>query len=62
MLEGESLAVLAEAVRERAITVLDAIASGTPLPAWGDENTCRYCEMDVLCRQQAWQEETEQSS
>jgi ATP-dependent helicase/nuclease subunit B len=34
--------------------MLDEITAGTPLPAWGDEDTCRYCEMDGLCRKQAW--------
>lgn len=61
-LEGESLATLAGAIRERALMILDAIESGVPLPAWGDRKTCRYCEMDGLCRQQAWQEEAEQAS
>ncbi|MGB5306138.1 MAG: PD-(D/E)XK nuclease family protein, partial [Gammaproteobacteria bacterium] len=62
ILEGESLAALAGAVRERALELLAAIEAGTPLPAWGDPKTCRYCEMDGVCRQQAWQEEADPPS
>jgi len=53
-LQGTALNELATAVRERLVTVLAAIRTGTPLPAWGDAGVCRYCEMDGLCRQQAW--------
>jgi ATP-dependent helicase/nuclease subunit B len=34
--------------------MLAAIEAGDALPAWGDTGTCRYCEMDGLCRRQAW--------
>jgi ATP-dependent helicase/nuclease subunit B len=53
-IQGAALDELATAVRERLVTVLAAIRAGTPLPAWGDADVCRYCEMDGLCRQQAW--------
>jgi ATP-dependent helicase/nuclease subunit B len=55
-LEGETLAELSHAVLQRLDTVLAEIASGTPLPAWGDADTCKYCEMDGLCRKPAWPE------
>ena len=55
-LEGEALTSLAEGVKQRLIDVLAAIEAGASLPAWGDAGTCRYCEMDGLCRQQAWLE------
>jgi ATP-dependent helicase/nuclease subunit B len=55
-LEGEALAELAAAVKDRLVQVLDAIDRGTPLPAWGDEQSCRYCRMDGICRRQAWLE------
>jgi ATP-dependent helicase/nuclease subunit B len=55
-LDGAELADLSRAVLVRLETVLDEIATGSPLPAWGDEATCRYCEMDGLCRKQAWPE------
>jgi ATP-dependent helicase/nuclease subunit B len=53
-LEGAALADLSAGVLERLETVLAEITDGTPLPAWGDADTCKYCEMDGLCRKQAW--------
>ena len=53
-LEGEALAALGDAVRRRLIDVLNDIDHGTPLPAWGDSQTCKYCTMDGLCRRQSW--------
>lgn len=55
-LEGPALEQLTHDSRARLVTVLTAIEQGSPLPAWGDARTCRYCEMDGLCRQQAWLE------
>ncbi|MGB5260800.1 MAG: PD-(D/E)XK nuclease family protein, partial [Gammaproteobacteria bacterium] len=55
-LDGAALADLSQAVLDRLEIVLDEITTGTPLPAWGDEVTCSYCEMDGLCRKQAWSE------
>jgi ATP-dependent helicase/nuclease subunit B len=55
-LEGEELALLATAVGERLSSVLADMEAGAALPAWGDSDTCRYCEMDGLCRKQAWLE------
>jgi ATP-dependent helicase/nuclease subunit B len=55
-LEGRQLELLAAAVRERLAIVLEDMETGAPLPAWGDTDTCRYCEMDGLCRKQAWRE------
>ncbi len=56
-LQGTALDELAAAVRERLVAVLAAIRAGTPLPAWGDADVCKHCEMDGLCRQQAWLDE-----
>ena len=53
-LEGAALAELTGQVLARLELVLGQIESGTPLPAWGDSNTCAHCEMDGLCRKQAW--------
>jgi ATP-dependent helicase/nuclease subunit B len=58
-LEGEELATLTNGVKQRLIDVLAAIEAGAPLPAWGDAGTCRWCEMDGLCRQQAWLDDTQ---
>jgi len=56
-LEGEALAELAAAVKQRLIAVLGEIEAGAALPAWGDTRTCGYCEMSGLCRKQAWLDE-----
>ena len=56
-LEGEALAELASAVKQRLVTVLAELESGAALPAWGDMKTCGYCEMSGLCRKQAWLED-----
>jgi len=53
-LEGETLAELARAVQQRLVAVMQAIETGAPLPAWGDADACRYCDMDVVCRRAAW--------
>jgi ATP-dependent helicase/nuclease subunit B len=53
-LEGAPLDGLSAAVLARLESMLGEIATGTPLPAWGDEDTCKFCEMDGLCRKQAW--------
>ncbi len=55
-LEGPQLEQLASAVGKRLAGVLADLQAGTPLPAWGDADTCRYCDMDGLCRRQAWLE------
>jgi ATP-dependent helicase/nuclease subunit B len=52
-LEGAELAHLAKAVGERLGSMLADMESGAALPAWGDADTCRYCDMDGLCRRQA---------
>ncbi len=57
-LEGTDLEQLAVAVRDRLAGVLADMQAGAPLPAWGDADTCRYCDMDGLCRKQAWLETT----
>jgi ATP-dependent helicase/nuclease subunit B len=55
-LEGEALAELSRAVRTRLVTLLEQLADGAGLPAWGDDDTCTHCDMDGLCRKQAWPE------
>lgn len=53
-IQGEALVTLRDAVRGRLIEVLTAMASGSPLPAWGDPETCGRCRMAGLCRRQTW--------
>jgi ATP-dependent helicase/nuclease subunit B len=53
-LEGEELRSLSHDVRERLQTVVDMGREGRPLPAWGDEKTCSYCDFSGLCRKKVW--------
>jgi ATP-dependent helicase/nuclease subunit B len=55
-LEGEALTELTQAVHARLVTLLEQLATGAELPAWGDDDTCAHCDMDGLCRKQAWPE------
>lgn len=56
-LEGEALALLSHQNRQRLEQIVADIDAGTPLPAWGDDRTCRYCVMDGICRKQAWSDD-----
>ncbi len=56
LLEGEALAELTAAVRERLERLAAEIRAGRGLPAWGDARTCGYCEMDGLCRRPVWEQ------
>ncbi len=53
-LAGDDLSQLRSAVRQRLIEMLEAIAAGAALPAWGDLGTCERCKMAGLCRRQTW--------
>jgi len=53
-LEGDALPALARAVGKRLQALVAALAAGTPLPAWGDDATCRRCEFSGLCRRDSW--------
>lgn len=55
-LEGAALAELTAGVRARLVQLAEDIRSGAGLPAWGDKATCRYCEMDGLCRRPVWEQ------
>lgn len=54
VLDGDELESLRAAVAARLEETQAAIASGQPLPAWGDPQTCRRCPMDGVCRREAW--------
>ncbi len=53
-LEGAMLSHITQATAERLQQVMQDMRAGQPLPAWGDEKTCRYCTMAGLCRKQMW--------
>lgn len=46
---------LVEAAENRLNEVLDLMAKGHDLPAWGDEDVCKYCDYKGLCRKGSWQ-------
>ena len=54
-LSGAELATLREATAGRIEALDRRLASGAPLPAWGDEASCRHCPMSGLCRRQTWE-------
>ncbi|MDH5326391.1 MAG: PD-(D/E)XK nuclease family protein [Gammaproteobacteria bacterium] len=56
-LGGEELSQLTSLVSDRLQDIIQAMHNGTPLPAWGDSKTCRYCAMEGLCRKQSWLDE-----
>jgi ATP-dependent helicase/nuclease subunit B len=45
-----------DAISRRLPELLEAIASGTPLPASGIDAACQYCEARGLCRKGMWHE------
>ena len=53
-LEGEELTRLSALTAQRLDTVMQALHEGSGAPAWGDPKTCERCEMQGLCRRQAW--------
>jgi ATP-dependent helicase/nuclease subunit B len=53
-LETETLDTLAQDNGARLNQLVDQIRTGTPMPAWGDETTCGYCQMSGICRREAW--------
>ncbi len=53
-LEGEGLRTLTHDIRERLETMVNMQRDGRPMPAWGDEQTCSYCDFIGLCRKKVW--------
>ncbi len=54
-LEDDALHDLMQAQSDRLDTLFTQLQKGEALPAWGDNKTCGYCDMDGLCRRDAWQ-------
>ena len=55
-LESEHIKQLSAQLSERLITIMDQLHEGQGLPAWPEEKTCSYCDMQTLCRRQVWQD------
>lgn len=45
---------LSQAIGERLLNLIAQLKDGQAMPAWGDEATCRYCDMQGLCRKTTW--------
>lgn len=53
-LEGDDLQDLIEQVKNRLLTLIDAIHNGEGLIANGSDDVCQYCQMPGLCRKPVW--------
>lgn len=49
-LSGAELAALRDANADRLRALYQELAAGRPLPAWGDSQTCQWCDMAGVCR------------
>ena len=55
IIESEQLEKLREDSQQRLEASITEIKALTPLPSWGNAQSCGYCEMSGLCRKQAWE-------
>ncbi len=53
----ETLETLLPALRERLVTLDTRLHQHAPLPAWGDDATCTWCEFDGVCRRAIWRQQ-----
>jgi len=54
LLTHDQLSELAPAVAQRLADLVTQLQQGKGMPAWGDEKTCNWCDMSLLCRRTAW--------
>jgi RecB family exonuclease len=54
-ISGDELVALRGQVRDRLVDLMNRIREGAPMPAIGDEATCRHCDAAGICRRKAWQ-------
>ncbi len=50
ILQADNLSSTQQAAEKRLIDIKQQMQSGTALTAWGDEQTCSYCQFDGICR------------
>jgi len=53
-LSGDELDTISHQVAERLAQIINDMNDGKTLTAWGNEDTCQYCNINRLCRKQAW--------
>jgi ATP-dependent helicase/nuclease subunit B len=54
LLEKDTLNDLSQRVGGRLAELISDIQSGSEMTAWGDDNTCKYCQMAGVCRRETW--------
>lgn len=54
-LAGDELDTISHQIGERLAQLIEEMKNGKTLTAWGDKSTCQYCNIDRLCRKQAWE-------
>lgn len=53
-LSDDALYTISHEIGERLSKLIDEMSDGKALTAWGNEDTCQYCNINRLCRKQAW--------
>ena len=53
-LSGDELDTIRHQISDRLAQLINEMRDGKELTAWGDETTCQYCNINRLCRKQAW--------
>jgi len=59
-LDDDELAELRNKTATRLIDITSELEQGAAMPAWGDDNSCKHCTLDGLCRKQTWHDEQNQ--
>ena len=57
LLEKATLNELRQQVGGRLAELISDIQSGSEMTAWGDDNTCKWCQMSGVCRRETWLDE-----
>jgi len=55
ILKQDELHELMQLHTQRLTELFTQLNSNVALPAWGDSKSCSYCEMDGICRRDAWE-------
>ena len=53
-LSDDVLDTISQQIGDRLAEIIGDMNKGKQLTAWGDESTCQYCNINRLCRKQAW--------
>ena len=53
-LENDTLSDLSKQVGSRLAQLITELQSGAPITAWGDDATCKWCQMSGVCRKESW--------